>query len=348
MKRLYIAIFLVSLTIASCDRGKFLESIIPSTPTITLTPTFTPTFTPTNTLTPTATFTPTPYGGGSGKIAFESGFSSGGITIKVMNTDGANLFTLGSVTEWAANPVWSSDGSKLFYLSLFPFPHSSYPTTSLHRINADGSNIEQITTSGNVRNFAFSPDEKKIVFSIGGFDDIQSEIFIADFDGSSILRPVKLHNGYGATWSPDGTKILFSDDIAGNGYGHICVINVDGSNLIDLTAISNKTNIDYDPSYSPDGNPSWSPDGSKIVFYSRRENHAFKIFVMNSDGSNVLKLNEDGIHPSFSPDGKKIIFTSSHESEIYAMNADGTDIIQLVNCGGLFECQDPVWAPMRQ
>jgi len=68
---------------------------------------------------------------------------------------------------------------------------------------------------------------------------------------------------------------------------------------------------------------------------------------MNSDGSNVIKLNDDGNLPSFSPDGKKIAFIERGWRGIYTMNADGTDTTLLIDCGNDM-CIEPVWAPKGQ
>lgn len=91
--------------------------------------------------------------------------------------------------------------------------------------------------------------------------------------------------------------------------------------------------------------PAWSPDGSKIAF-SRLVNaneapshNRFQIYVMNSDGSNQMRLTntvEGGNScPNWSPDGTRIAFTrggsatDSVYSEIYVMNADGSNQMKL-------------------
>ena len=38
--------------------------------------------------------------------------------------------------------------------------------------------------------------------------------------------------------------------------------------------------------------PAWSPDGSKIAFASGRDGNA-EIYVMNADGTNVVRLTND-------------------------------------------------------
>ncbi|MDR2442579.1 MAG: DPP IV N-terminal domain-containing protein [Deltaproteobacteria bacterium] len=78
---------------------------------------------------------------------------------------------------------------------------------------------------------------------------------------------------------------------------------------------------------SPPGtstDPSWSPKGDKIVFVYRNQD----ICIMNSDGSNVIQLTNQGVnhHPSFSPDGRMIVFSSTRGGgghKLYVMSANG-------------------------
>jgi len=93
--------------------------------------------------------------------------------------------------------------------------------------------------------------------------------------------------------------------------------------------------------------PDWSPDGSKLVFQSNRTG-VFQIYVMNADGSNVVRLtNSAGADagPHFSPDGSKIVFSSERDGqpEVYVMNADGSQQTRLTNFH--VDTSHPSWSP---
>ena len=71
-----------------------------------------------------------------------------------------------------------------------------------------------------------------------------------------------------------------------------------------------------------------------------------EIETMNRDGSGVVDLHVSGSAPAISPDGKKIAYCSSRQtiySQIYVMNADGSDQKKLTNFNTGDACS-PAWS----
>ncbi len=163
------------------------------------------------------------------------------------------------------------------------------------------------------------------------------EIFVMNPDGSGQTNLTNNPADDGVpNWSADGTKIAFYS--ARDGDSDIYVMNADGTGL---TRITNNPALDYEPA--------WSPDGSKLVFYSDRDDVNGEIYVMNADGSGVPSrlTNNTAIdnRPSWSPDGTKIVFDSNRDgdSDIYVMNADGSNQIGLTN--NAVGDDSPAWSP---
>jgi Tol biopolymer transport system component len=99
--------------------------------------------------------------------------------------------------------------------------------------------------------------------------------------------------------------------------------------------------------------------GGKIAFTSER-NGAPEIYVINPDGSNLIKLTNDitpKYAPSWSPDGKKIVFgTNDNDSaSLYIMNGDGSNPMKLIDTNDISTYDQatsdwqfggsPVWSP---
>ena len=76
--------------------------------------------------------------------------------------------------------------------------------------------------------------------------------------------------------------------------------------------------------------PSWSPDGTRIAFESTRDGPDADIFVMKSDGTEVVQLTRNDAYdgtPAWSPNGRYLVFATERDGneEVYRMRADGSE-----------------------
>jgi TolB protein len=106
--------------------------------------------------------------------------------------------------------------------------------------------------------------------------------------------------------------------------------------------VSSGPNKDLDPAYSP--------NGSRIAFEGRRTGSG-DIYVMNADGSGVLRLTtdprEDG-QPAWSPDGNRIAFSrcGSTNCSIWIMTSAGANQHRITRSRGIGDLEtDPAWSP---
>ncbi len=192
-----------------------------------------------------------------------------------------------------------------------------------------------------------SGSNQKILFETTR--DGNTEVYSINPDGTGATR---LTNDPGvdrdAVWSPDGKRIAFRST-RDNSLGEIYVMNADGTEVVRLTN-----------SVGSNAEPSWSKSGQQIVFISTRaavdptkfKSDDFDLYVMNDDGSNVVRLTDDktgNFSPVFSPDGRSIAFTSARDHagapgvDLYLMNVDGTNVTRLTFQNGV--ANYPSWDP---
>jgi TolB protein len=146
------------------------------------------------------------------------------------------------------------------------------------------------------------------------------------------------------SWSPDGEMILFdsdriNDDLpGGEDVFRLYLMQADG------TEIQRLLSDDTDGAVG-----SFSPDERWVVFQSRAGEGEYQIYTLDLETGLIVRLTHTlarNFRPSWSPDGSQIVFVSERDgqSELYVMNADGTDQRRLTS-GGLEHVRGPVWSP---
>jgi len=223
----------------------------------------------------------------------------------------------------------------------------------IYAINPDGTGATLLINDFNdgTGEPAWSSDGRRIAFvsrrhqMYGESGDLAVYVMNADGSGLARLTNSPAPDEYPA-WSPDGTKLAFNRftcmnaDCTQQGYRAIYTVNVDGTGLTRLT---------QPVGIGDDEWPTWSPDGTRIAFVRTVDSLASDVYVMNADGSNLIRLT-DGQHPvrtpSWSPDGLRIAYARAVVPtgyNIYIMNVDGSQVREVTR-GTSFDCF-PSWSP---
>jgi Tol biopolymer transport system component len=197
---------------------------------------------------------------------------------------------------------------------------------------------------GQYSNLRFSPDGKRLAFSIRS--DKGTDIWVKDLDREIPSRLSFLPNGnLFPVWTPDGKYIVFrSNDRAAPG---LYAIRTDGSGEAKRLTEGKPAEFPY----------SFSPDGKRLAIFRDGNADSVDIFTMPVEidpgpGANGVRLGKaelflgtpfTEIFPVFSPDGRWLAYVSdeSGNSEVYVRPFPGPGGRWQVSTGG---GRFPLWS----
>lgn len=277
--------------------------------------------------------TPIPSASISGTLLLRE--NSGG-NIYSVNGDGGNMQRL----NYGLDPAFSPDGT------MIAFTRWDEPV-GLYVANADGSHAVRVWNGQQFMSPRWSPDGKRIAFSqfktqrqgptssFGGFrfggEDIWKLGVIelnkqtdSDTTKTVLTEPQCTNHCFAPDWSPDGRYLVYADA---------------GVGLMSTDTMTNSvwTLYNYTPKVQ---SPSYSPDGAEVVFQYAMHDH-WEIATLNLADGTVTPLTSpdplsfrlvNNVAPAWSPDSNQVIFLSDRHGkwEFYAVNADGTNIRQVL------------------
>jgi Tol biopolymer transport system component len=180
-------------------------------------------------------------------------------------------------------------------------------------MNVDGTELIQLTSGQYDADPYFAPSGEKIVFYR------QGNIFTIDIDGNNLyqLTDNTRHNKH-PQFSPNGENIIFSSDrYSQNGWSNywlyeIFVMDINGDN---------QTRLTFSDSQPPSNNrefPKYSPNGEKIVFCDNEDG----VYLMDSDGSNLINISDESNGASFNSESTEIVFYYSGNINIYNISSN--------------------------
>jgi Tol biopolymer transport system component len=245
----------------------------------------------------------------------------------------------------------------VFVVAASPSPGSGV-TTSIYRVEADGSNLRDISPdNGYYLSPTWSPDGQSL--AVVRFQGLKEGIFRLDLKTTALTElrrtgdpePISV---WQLEWSPVGDQLgyVYARYIGSSEADfpmQLYVMRPDGTNARALTDEIDGQVTSF----------SWAPDGSQIALSRQTlapdgRQLVSDIFLMDSDGGDVRRLTEDGVstNPAWSPSGDRIAFESRQADEpltqtsIYVMKPDGTGRQRLTNLPGSESA--PVWSPDGQ
>jgi Tol biopolymer transport system component len=168
------------------------------------------------------------------------------------------------------------------------------------------------------------------------------DVFVLNTTSKTVTQLTTSNKIQRATWSADGESLILR--VADSGYS---LLNVN-------TGEMTPTNLDWtypeglfpkDKMLSPNGKQVISNTGQSCCM-GGKEMLKTEITIADADGTNSRVLSGGG-SPAWSPDSKQIAFAAQlkgdADTEIYIINADGSDLRRLVANPGWDS--NPVWSP---
>jgi TolB protein len=264
-----------------------------------------------------------------------------------MDPDGTHITQVTHFTKqshFVADVDWSPDGTKL------AFTIDQSGDSDVWTINTDGSDLTNVTNEPKAGDDGahWSPDGTQLFFSRSSQRTGTKAVYRINADGTNMVRlsGSNFRDTEGPRLTPDASKVVFVAFGAAGGICEIWTMNPDGSDKTPLVDPSARLYL-WD----------FTPDGTGLLVGDNCAGPMPQaIDSMNIDGTGLARLTDPGccsqdLAAAYSPDGRHIVFMSNRlhpgfsdglPREIYEIDADGSNLVQITS-SGLFSGLD--WGP---
>ncbi len=209
----------------------------------------------------------------------------------------------------------------------------------IYMVDFDGYNLNRVTQHrGLALAPAFSPDNKKIIYSLIDSKKVVKNVELRELDlqtRSSKIISNKVGMNSGAVYTEDGRGVYTTLSFRGN--ADIYYIDLASGTERALTS-----------SFAEDVDPSITKDGKLLTFLSNRAGKAH-VYTLDPSGKekDVKRISFVGkfnATPRFSPDGTEIVFSSWVDNgfDLYRLSITGQSIARLTKNYGSNE--DPTYS----
>lgn len=245
---------------------------------------------------------------------------TGNYDIYTMALDGSEVTPLTSTPEDEGGPALSADGRRMLFYRLVGGERQVF----LARY--DGSDAVRVPALDAAVDYTLSPDGSKVAF-VARVADVD-RVIVMDVSGANAVpvSPADLRTVSSPKFIPGSVplRLVFTS------FQDLWQVNADGTSPVLLAELD-------DWIHSVPVSIAASPDGARIAFGCQPDAHVHDICVMSADGTSPVRLTAD-LAPDggavFAPDGR-IVFNRradvTADSEIWAINVDGTGLVNLSN-----------------
>jgi Tol biopolymer transport system component len=195
---------------------------------------------------------------------------------------------------------------------------------------------------GVIRNPAWSPDGKQLVYEKFAYDSKQNQPLYAK------------DRGFDLRFSGEFPAISSTGKLALSPFGDVGALRIIPFDKV-AVYVSDLDGTNRKQLFQQDGggafSPSWSPDGQWVVFgygavFKDRESKPQRLIMIRADGSEKRELPSGPLNsgfPSWSPDGKRIVYRvwSKGERSLEILNLDDGKATKLTSGNDNF----PMWSP---